>query len=92
MSSARLGPWEAAHPRLASFLGLLERWVARVPTGGRAATVTTTGPPLVGPELLPLGTVEGAAGERVVVGLPLDAMPAQPAAFEPASHGKEAAR
>ena len=49
MSSARTGSWEAAHPRLAGFLGLLERLVAQVPTGGRAARAApTTGPPLVG--------------------------------------------
>ena len=91
MSSARTGSWEAAHPRLAGFLGLLERLVARVPTGGRAAMPTpTTGPPLVGPEPLPLGIIEGAAGERVVVGLPLDAVPAGPAALGPPRHGKGA--
>ena len=93
MSAARTGSWEAAHPRLASFLGLLERLVARIPTGGRAPEeMTTTRAPSAGPELLPLGVIESAAGERVVVAIALDAMPAGPTAFGPPRHGKEAAR
>jgi hypothetical protein len=47
---------------------------------------------LADPELLPLGIVEGASGERVVVAFPLDAVPAPPACFGPAGRGKDAAR
>ena len=92
MSAARTGSWEAAHPRLTSLLGLLERLVARIPTGGRApAAAPTTRVPSAGRELLPLGVIEGAAGQRVVVAIALDAMPAGPTAFGPPRHGKEAA-
>ena len=92
MSAARTGSWEAAHPRLTSFLGLLERLVDRIPTGGRAPEAApTTRVPSAGRELLPLGVIEGAAGQRVVVAIALDAMPAGPTAFGPPRHGKEAA-
>lgn len=84
MSAPGTGSWEAARPRLAGFLGLLERWVARVPTAWRAATSPPTSAPAVEP--LPLGIIEGAAGERVVVAL-LDDLPTS---FGPAGHGKDA--
>jgi hypothetical protein len=93
MSAARTGSWEAAHPRLTSFLGLLERLVARIPTGGRAPEAApTTRAPSAGPELRPLGVIEGAAGKRVVVGLQLDAMPARPSVFGTSRRGKGATR
>ena len=92
MSATRTRSWEATHPRLTSFLGLLERLVARIPTGGRAAETTpTTSAPAAGPELVPLGATEGAAGEGVVVAIALDAMPAGPTAFVPL-RGKGATR
>ena len=92
MSAARTGSWEAAHPRLTSFLGLLERLVARIPTGGRAPKAApTTRAPSAGPELRPLGVID-AAGQRVLVAIALDAMPAGPTAFGPPRHGKGAAR
>ena len=90
MSAARTDSYEAAHRRLTSFLGLLERLVARIPTAGHASEATpTTSPPSAGPELLPPVVIEGAASERVVVAL--DAMPAGPTAFGPPRRGKGAA-
>lgn len=92
MSAARTGSCEAPHRRLTSFLGLLERLVARIPTAGHASEATpTTSPPSAGPELLPPVVIEGAAGERVVVAIALDAMPAGPTAFGPPRRGKGAA-
>lgn len=92
MSAPRTGSWEAAHSRLTSFLSLLERLGDRIPTGGRAPEAApTTRAPSAGGELLPLGVIEGAAGQHVVVAIALDAMPAGPTAFGPPRHGKEAA-
>ena len=85
------GSWEAAHPRLTSFLGLLERSAARIPTDGRTITAAPTRAPSPGPGLLPQGP-EGAAGERVVVAITLDAVPAGPTALGPHRRGKGATR
>ena len=90
MSAARTGSWEAGHPRLSRFLGVLERLVARIPTAGRAPEAAPTRAPSAGSERLPLGVIEGGAGQRVVVAVPLDAMPAGPTAFGPPRHGKDA--
>ncbi len=87
MSTRGAGPWESAHPRLTSFLGLLERWAARIPTARRAAPATaSTKLPPGDPELLPLGVIEGAASDQAVVALLDDT----PASFGPAGHGKDA--
>ena len=90
---ARPGPagsWEAAHPRLTSFLGLLERSAARIPTGGRTTKAAPTRAPSPGPGLLPQGP-EGAAGEGVAVAFALDAVPTGPA-LGPPRRGKGATR
>lgn len=89
MSARGGGPWESAHPRLTSFLGLLERWAARIPTARRAAPTTApTAAPPGDAELLPLGVIEGAAGDQIVAAL----IDAAPASFGPAGHGKDATR